>query len=168
MSTWWRSRTIKELNSSHEIRAHIQVLMGCFWCPCIDCLTSKEVFVTQLALDQHVLHKHGQQCPRRRFGKTGLHLPIISCGGMRHKDPASLRRVVDKALSHGINHFETAAIYMSGRSEQDFGNALSLYPRSSYIVQTKVTDPHRMFTSRSMFTSPPQGSASAKPCRVPP
>lgn len=88
----------------------------------------------------------GPKCPTRPFGKTGLQMPVLSCGGMRHNSAAALDAVVDRALSFGVNHFETARMYMGGRSEKDFGRTLQRYPRESYILQTKVApkaDPRR-------------------------
>jgi len=82
------------------------------------------------------------RCPTRPFGATGLEMPILSCGGMRHDSPAALDAVVARAISFGVNHFETARMYMGGRSEADFGRALAKYPRASLIIQTKVA-PHK-------------------------
>lgn len=56
----------------------------------------------------------------RRFGKTGFHLPVITCRGMRFQqswkddDPisdesqANVEACVRRAFDPGINHFETA------------------------------------------------------------
>lgn len=84
----------------------------------------------------------------RRFGRTGLQIPVISCGGMRFQeswksdDPvsdASQRNVeacVRRAFELGINHFETARGY--GTSEYQLGKILPTLPRNEIIVQTKV------------------------------
>jgi uncharacterized protein len=86
----------------------------------------------------------------RRFGRTGLQMPVISCGGMRFQfkwqdvDPAAvppeqqanLERSVHRALELGINHFETARGY--GSSEMQLGSVLPKLPRERIIVQTKV------------------------------
>lgn len=74
----------------------------------------------------------------RRFGDTGYMLPVVSCGGMRHASVEDLQTIVDSAMERGINHFETAAMYMRGRSESDYGVVLKKHPRESYILQTKV------------------------------
>jgi len=87
---------------------------------------------------------------RRRFGKTGLQMPVISCGGMRfqHKwkdaplseippeSQANLEACVRRAFELGINHFETARGY--GTSEMQLGQILPQLPRERIIVQTKV------------------------------
>ncbi len=84
----------------------------------------------------------------RRFGKTELQIPVISCGGMRFQeswnsaDPISdesqrtVQGCVDRALELGINHFETARGY--GTSEEQLGRILPQLPREELIVQTKV------------------------------
>lgn len=84
----------------------------------------------------------------RRFGKTGLNIPVISCGGMRFQqswngDDAvsadsqdNVGSCVRRALELGINHIETARGY--GTSELQLGKVLPGLPRGELIVQTKV------------------------------
>ena len=91
--------------------------------------------------------------PTRRFGRTGLPMPVLTCGGMRfqhrwEEDPpqpippdnqANLERIIARALDLGIRHIETARGY--GTSEAQLGPILQKLPRESFILQTKVT-PH--------------------------
>ena len=86
----------------------------------------------------------------RRFGRTELQMPVISCGGMRYQhkwqdvDPkeippanqANLEACIQRALELGINHIETARGY--GTSEMQLGWVLPKLPRDKLIVQTKV------------------------------
>jgi predicted aldo/keto reductase-like oxidoreductase len=86
----------------------------------------------------------------RQFGRTGLQMPVLTCGGMRFQyrwtdvDPAqvpaeqqaNLEAVVHRAFELGINHFETARGY--GSSEMQLGKVLPLLPRDRILVQTKV------------------------------
>src|ERR1700733_4290948 len=86
----------------------------------------------------------------RRFGRTGLAMPVISCGGMRYQykwqdvDPKDIPRAnqenleatIHRALELGINHIETARTY--GTSEMQLGSVLPALPRDKIIVQTKV------------------------------
>src|SRR5262252_4260708 len=86
----------------------------------------------------------------RRFGRTGLRMPVFSCGGMRYQfkwqdvDPKDVPRenqenleaTIHRALELGINHIETARGY--GSSEMQLGNILPTLPRDKIIVQTKV------------------------------
>ncbi|MGA3169719.1 MAG: aldo/keto reductase [Chthoniobacteraceae bacterium] len=86
----------------------------------------------------------------RRFGRTELQMPVLTCGGMRfqHKwsdeapeeipaeNQANLERTIRRALELGINHIETARGY--GTSEMQLGRILPAIPRGEIIVQTKV------------------------------
>jgi len=87
----------------------------------------------------------------RRFGRTELQMPVLSCGGMRYQfkwqdvpsneippeNQANLEATIHRALELGINHIETARGY--GTSEMQLGNILPRLPRDKIIVQTKVT-----------------------------
>jgi len=101
----------------------------------------------------------------RRFGRTGLSMPVFSCGGMRYQQswndkekstPESQKNVescVHRALEVGINHIETARGY--GTSEEQLGHVLPKLPREKLIVQTKVgpeADPKKFLATfeRSM------------------
>src|SRR5271170_3607827 len=86
----------------------------------------------------------------RRFGRTELAMPVISCGGMRYQykwqdvplaeipaaNQANLEATIHRALELGINHIETARGY--GTSEMQLGRVLPGLPREKIIVQTKV------------------------------
>lgn len=84
----------------------------------------------------------------RRFGKTELNIPVISCGGMRFQqswnsdDPVTdesqtnVTACVRRAIELGITHIETARGY--GTSEAQLGKILPQLPRNEIIVQTKV------------------------------
>jgi hypothetical protein len=87
----------------------------------------------------------------RRFGRTNLQLPVISCGGMRYQhkwqdvppqdipraNQENLAACIHRALELGINHIETARGY--GTSEMQLGEVLPKLPREKLIVQTKVS-----------------------------
>src|SRR5262245_5909850 len=86
----------------------------------------------------------------RRFGRTELAMPVISCGGMRYQfkwqdvrpddvpadNQANLEATIHRAFELGINHIETARGY--GSSEMQLGRVLPTLPRGKIIVQTKV------------------------------
>lgn len=72
--------------------------------------------------------------PRRRLGKTGITLPIVSMGVMNADVPGILRR----AYELGIRHFDTAAGYQEGRNEQMVGAVIKdLGVRDEVIISTK-------------------------------
>ncbi len=87
----------------------------------------------------------------RRFGRTGLQMPVFSCGGMRFQykwqdtpladipaeNQANLEATIRKSLELGVNHIETARGY--GSSERQLGQILPAIPREKLIVQTKVS-----------------------------
>ena len=103
------------------------------------------------------------QCPKVRFGRTELQMPIITAGAMRFqhtwmpddlpicirkekvlKSPSqeNILRIVRACLQMGINHFETARMY--GTSEVQLVHALTQLmeageiQRSDFILQTKI------------------------------
>ena len=47
-------------------------------------------------------------------------------------------RIIRRALSIGINYFDTAPLYGVGRSEVRYGAALRGIDRSSYVISTKI------------------------------
>ncbi|MBN1415591.1 MAG: aldo/keto reductase [Bacteroidales bacterium] len=71
---------------------------------------------------------------KRKLGKTGLELPVVSMGVMR-SDSAAL---VKAALDMGIQHFDTAQGYQDGKNEIMLGEVFKAYPRSSFTVATKI------------------------------
>jgi len=86
----------------------------------------------------------------RRFGRTELQMPVISCGGMRYQykwqdvapkdipreNQENLEAIIHRAVELGIIHIETARGY--GSSEMQLGSVLPKLPREKIIVQTKV------------------------------
>lgn len=55
----------------------------------------------------------------------------------------SVNALVDYALAHGVNYFDTAPPYCQGLSEEATGMALSRHPRDSYYIATKMSN-HRL------------------------
>jgi predicted aldo/keto reductase-like oxidoreductase len=88
--------------------------------------------------------------PTRRFGRTGLAMPVLSLGGMRFQQSwtdlpaaeisvesqANLRAVLERAVAAGMHHIETARHY--GSSERQLGWLLAEVPDPQRILQTKV------------------------------
>lgn len=78
----------------------------------------------------------------------GLTLSRLGFGAMRlpllpgQTDPAAIDeelvdRMVDYAMAHGVNYFDTAHPYHGGRSERVMGRSLSRYPRDSWYLADK-------------------------------
>ena len=74
----------------------------------------------------------------------GLTLPLLGFGAMRlptladgRIDEKQTDAMVDYALAHGVNYFDTAYPYHGGESERVIGRALQKYPRDAYYLATK-------------------------------
>jgi len=91
-----------------------------------------------------------ERVPTRRFGRTGLAMPVLSLGGMRFQqswsdlDPeaieassqANLHALLEAAISAGLHHIETARHY--GSSERQLAPLLAALPDPRRILQSKV------------------------------
>ena len=81
----------------------------------------------------------------RRLGRSGLKLSEIGLGGWltfgHVHDERSGRDVIDRAFDCGVNFFDTANVYAAGECEALWGGLLSAWPRSSYVLATKVYFP---------------------------
>ena len=55
-------------------------------------------------------------------------------------DQESVNRLIDFALEHGVNYFDTSPAYCQGYSEGATGEALSRYPREKYLIATKLSN----------------------------
>jgi len=87
--------------------------------------------------------------------KSGEKVSLLGYGCMRWPvmpDPAgegeiidqdAVNSLVDYALAHGINYFDTAPPYCRGLSEKATGIALKRHPRDSYYIATKMSN-HRL------------------------
>ena len=72
---------------------------------------------------------------------SGEQISLLGFGMMRlPDDQEEVNRLVDYAIEHGVNYFDTAPMYMGGRSEVLTGNALSRHPRDKYYVATKMSN----------------------------
>lgn len=55
-------------------------------------------------------------------------------------DQETINRLVDYALEHGVNYFDTSPAYCMGRSERATGVALKRHPRDRYFIATKLSN----------------------------
>ncbi len=60
--------------------------------------------------------------------------------GKSHLDQEEINRLVDYALEHGVNYFDTSPRYCKGFSESALGIALSRHKREDFIVATKLSN----------------------------
>ena len=55
-------------------------------------------------------------------------------------DQQSVNELVDYAIAHGVNYFDSAPTYLQGQSEKATANALLRHPRESYLIATKLSN----------------------------
>ena len=55
-------------------------------------------------------------------------------------DQEAVNELVDYAIAHGVNLFDTAPVYGRGFSEKSTGEALSRHPRGKYFISTKMSN----------------------------
>lgn len=70
------------------------------------------------------------------LGMGAMRLPTID-GKDGQIDEEKTAEMVDYAIKHGINYFDTAWGYHEGHSEPLMGKLLNQYPRDSYYIATK-------------------------------
>ena len=94
------------------------------------------------------------QMTYRTNPKTGDKVSLLGFGMMRLPsvggrsaregneaiDQEMVNRMVDYALEHGVNYFDTSPAYCRGGSERATGTALSRHPREKYFVATKLSN----------------------------
>ncbi len=85
--------------------------------------------------------------------KTGEKVYILGYGCMRWPDldggagrsdadldQETINSLVDFAIAHGVNYFDTSPAYCKGRSEAATGIALSRHPREKFFIATKLSN----------------------------
>lgn len=81
----------------------------------------------------------------RRVGNSGIKVSEIGLGSWltygTATEQATAEACVKTAFECGINFFDTANAYNRGEGERAMGAALKPYPRSSYVLSTKVFFP---------------------------
>ena len=87
----------------------------------------------------------------RKNPTTGDRVSLLGYGCMRWPvkkgddgkdviDQEEVNRLVDYAIEHGVNYFDTVPVYVQGMSEKATGIALSRHPRESYYLATKMSN----------------------------
>ncbi|MGN0221384.1 MAG: aldo/keto reductase [Prevotella sp.] len=87
--------------------------------------------------------------------KTGEKVSLLGFGMMRlpsksgrsaregmdeEIDQDMVNRLVDYAIAHGVNYFDTSPAYCKGMSERATGIALSSHPRNKWFIATKLSN----------------------------
>ena len=75
---------------------------------------------------------------------SGEQISLLGFGMMRlPNNQDEVNQLVDYAIEHGVNYFDTAPMYMGGQSEVLTGNALARHPREKFYVATKMSNQNR-------------------------
>jgi predicted aldo/keto reductase-like oxidoreductase len=64
-------------------------------------------------------------------------------------DQEAVNELVDYAIAHGVNYFDTAPVYIRGWSETATGIALKRHPRDKFFIATKMST-HREDLPRTL------------------
>lgn len=81
-----------------------------------------------------MLYKDFKDYKLSRLGFGMMRLPEKEKGVINQEQ---VEEMVDYAISHGVNYFDTAWIYFDGGSEISTGKALKKYPRESWYLADK-------------------------------
>ncbi len=83
---------------------------------------------------------------------TGDKVSLLGYGCMRYPlkptadgsgeeiDQETVNELIDYAIAHGVNYFDTSPRYVQGMSERATGIALSRHPRDKYFIATKMSN----------------------------
>ena len=83
-----------------------------------------------------MLYKDFQGLKLSALGFGAMRLPVVD-GDDAKIDQGAVEEMVDYALAHGVNYFDTAWGYHGGNSEAAMGKALARHPRESFFIATK-------------------------------
>ena len=79
---------------------------------------------------------------------SGEAISLLGFGMMRlPREQEDVDRLVDYAIAHGVNYFDTAPMYGGGRNEEVTGLTLSRYPRDKYYIATKLSNQNQALWS---------------------
>jgi len=65
---------------------------------------------------------------------------ILDDEGNEIIDQQSVNELVDYALAHGVNYYDSSPVYIKGKSEEATAKALLRHPRDSYYIATKLSN----------------------------
>lgn len=97
-----------------------------------------------------------------RTSKRGDRVSLLGYGCMRWPtmpaadasgnviDQEQVNRLVDYAIAHGVNYFDTSPVYVQGFSEKSTGIALKRHSREKLFIATKLSNFQNSTRSNSM------------------
>ena len=83
-----------------------------------------------------MIYKDFQGIKLSALGMGAMRLPVIDQDDAK-VDQETTEKMVDYAMAHGVNYYDTAWGYHGGHSEIAMGKALSRYPRENFYLADK-------------------------------
>ncbi len=83
-----------------------------------------------------MVYRDFQDLKLSALGMGAMRLPVLD-GDDAKIDQQATQEMVDYAMEHGVNYYDTAWGYHGGNSEIAMGKALSRHPRERYFLATK-------------------------------
>ena len=83
-----------------------------------------------------MVYRDFQDLKLSALGMGAMRLPVLD-GDAAKIDQQATQEMVDYAMEHGVNYYDTAWGYHGGNSEIAMSKALSRYPRECYFLATK-------------------------------
>lgn len=102
-----------------------------------------------------MIYKPFKDISLSRLGMGNMRLPEAEgTSGFNAKiDWVRSQEIIDYAMSHGINYYDTAYIYNDGDSERFLGSALQKYPATAIISPQNSSSRPPPGRSRSLRNS---------------
>ena len=83
-----------------------------------------------------MIYRKFQDLQLSALGMGAMRLPVVDGNDAVIDEPAAVE-MVDYAMAHGVNYYDTARGYHNGQSELVMGRALKRHPREKFYLATK-------------------------------
>ncbi|MDR1222954.1 MAG: aldo/keto reductase [Tannerella sp.] len=100
--------------------------------------SNKDVPADQMTY--RINHNTGDTVSLLGYGCMRWPLRQKADGSGEEVDQDAVNELVDYAIAHGVNYFDTAPVYVRGWSETATGIALKRHPRDKYFIATKASN----------------------------
>lgn len=84
-----------------------------------------------------MIYTNFQELKLSLLGFGTMRLPLVSNEPGSPVDESQVAQMVEYAIEHGVNYFDTAYPYHGGESERIIGRVLKKYPREQFYLATK-------------------------------
>ncbi len=104
-------------------------------------VTGSQISRTDIPVDSMTYRTNAKSGDRvSLLGYGCMRWPTIGGGSNADLDQETINRLVDYAIEHGVNYFDTSPAYCRGQSERATGTALKRHPREKYFIATKLSN----------------------------